>query len=698
MTGLYLIEAVNYERADQNLLPRPDQLPTPTLHRFRFHHPRLPVPSLEEQWRLQRHNSQFIRFMEHRAAGGGGDFYAVAFTGLMMPEKIDKEQVVRRLLALKFTWRGHGQALPMALIYDWLHPQLSFQQRTMLQGKLAEGCRYLSNYIRKEALSPYNVFLYNQPFQALMATAIALYGDHPEGDRCMAFAYDMWKNRVLPVWRQVMGRNGGWHEGGEYVGIGIGKAIYSVPAMWRKATGEDLFRTESGIRGFLDFLVYRYRPDHSHMRWGDASAFRNLVPQRFALALEYRDKAAYTFFGCRPGIPTAWPWGPLPDPTLCDRDAVGRLPLQKHFDGIGMVIARSDWTKDATYLTFKAGDNYWSHSHLDQGSFTLYKGGPLVIDSGLYGPKYGSDHHMNYTYQTVAHNVLTVTDSEDSVPMPGKDKKPPRPIANDGGQRRIGSGWGRRAPIDLEEWRENRERYHTGRIARDYAADDLVVAVAELTPAYTNRRCGKGRFSARTCRVKRYWRTLIYDRREDAVVIYDDITSTDPDFIKRSLVHTIEAPQMRRSGFTVEIPPNFKLNRRGGRLEVEVLYPRDAYLNPIGGTGFEFWVDGRNYDENGEIWRRVARAPEPKPEPGRWRVEIVPPVARQRDRFLMVLKPALRGRHNATIVTPIEEGNTIGCRLTGTDRTVSLRFPASLDGVIVETGGKRIDLTVAGSD
>ena len=183
-----------------------------------------------------------------------------------------------------------------------------------------------------------------------------------------------------------MGTNGGWHEGGEYVGIGIGQAIYQVPAMWRSATGEDIFSAEPGIQGFLDFLIYRTRPDKSHFRWGDGSHFDKLIPDRIPLAIEYRHAAAYSMNGCpRRTEPTAWPWGPFPDNSLCDPDALKGLPLARYFDGIGMLVARSDWTPDATYVSFKAGDNYWSHAHLDQGSFTVFQGGALAVDSGAYG-------------------------------------------------------------------------------------------------------------------------------------------------------------------------------------------------------------------------------------------------------------------------------------------------------------------------
>lgn len=678
------------------LLPRPEELPPPFLPNFRFTHPRLPTPSALELWRLKQRNPDYFRLHVQRAQGGRGDFYSIALVAVDDPAQIDLDRVVERLSSLQYSWRGHEQAWSVALIYDWLYPKLSLLQRQTLQEKLAEGCRYLSDYIRKEALSPYNVYFYNSPFQALMAVALSLYGDHPYGAPCLAFAQDLWKNRVLPVWRQVMGQNGGWHEGGEYVALGIGQAIWSVPAMWRSATGEDLFKTEPGIRGFLDFLIFRRRPDGTHMRLGDAAFFDRQEPERFALALEYRHAAAYSFLGCmRQFVPSAWPWGPLPDETLCDPSAIYRLPLEKLFDGIGLVVARSDWSPQATYITFKSGDNFWSHSHLDQGSFTLYKGGELVIDSGLYGPEYGSDHHLNYTYQTIAHNVVTVTDPKDTAPMPGKNRQPPRPIANDGGQRRVGSGWGgRRAPIDRQEWQEHFETYHTGRILKYFADDDLVAVVADLTPAYTNRRCGQGNFYDRTCRVARYVRTFLYDRQADALVVYDDVTSTNPAFVKRFLLHTQERPVVFGNAFTVELPPNPDGGQVGGRLEGEVIWPKEAWLNMVGGQGAEFWVEGVNYDEGGRIWEIVAKRPKNPPEPGRWRIEIIPPAQQKRDRFLVVLKPSRLGEDNPSQMVCQDEWTE--CRLAGQTRSLKLSFPQRRVGVKIHLeSGRELDMTAA---
>ena len=691
------------DESKQPVLAPPEELAVLAIDGFRYHHPRLPAPSPEEITIIKRNNLRYFKGHQRQANGGKGKFYSVILTAFVDPGSQDLNLLHKRLMELELSWRGHMQAKPLALAYDWLYDQWNAQQRKQLLTKVIEASNYLIERIRVEQrLSPYNVYLYNSPFQALMATALASYGDTPEAELPMRWTTDYWKNHVLPAWRQVMGNNGGWHEGGEYVGIGIGQAIYQLPAMWRKATGEDLFRSEPGIRGFLDFLVYRTRPDGTHMRWGDGANFDRIVPDRLPLAIEYSHAAAYSLNRCpRPYTATSWPWGPLTTNALCKPGAYRVLPLQKHFDGIGMVIARSSWDEEATYLSFKAGDNFWSHSHLDQGAFTLFKGGPLAIDSGVYGPNYGSDHHMNYSYQTIAHNVITVTDPDDNIPAPPKKRDdPPRQIANDGGQRRIGSGWGvESAPLDLDEWLRKSEIYQTGKIERYYDKDDLVIAVADITSAYTNKYSGKGYFSDRTRRVEKYWRTIVYDRINDAVIIYDDLVSTDPMFRKKSLIHTINEPQRIKDGFVTQIPANENPDRKAGRLQASILFPQDANISIIGGKWLEFLVDNINFDEGGAVWKKVLRRKNNRIEPGRWRVEISPAIAKKRDRFLMVLKPTIEIQQSDLHIRRLVAKKSIGSEIRGPNRTLKLLFPNDREGIIVEirdkTGSKTLDLTLA---
>jgi VanZ family protein len=664
-------------------LPAPTRLPPVRIADFKYAHPRLPNPSAMELMTLVR-NPAALDPIRARAGRGNGGFYEAVLEALIDPKSVDLALLHRRLMELKTTGRGDEQVKPLAVAYDWLYERWTGPQRSALAGKLVEGCGYIVDVIRRDRMSPYNVILYNAPLQALMACTLAIYGDDPRGDLLMRFTHDLWKNRVLPVWRQIMGRNGGWHEGGEYVAAGIGQAVYELPAMWRSATGEDLFKTEAGLRGFLDFLIYRRQPDGTDFRWGDGTAFDKMVPDAAALAVELRNAAAYSLRAPpESSMALAWPWGPLADPALRDPVAFSKLPVVRLFDGIGMIVARSDWTPEATYITFKAGDNYWSHSHLDQGAFTIYKGGQLAIDSGVYGPTYGSDHHMNYTYQTIAHNVVTVTDPEDTVPAPGKDQ--PRPIANDGGQRRIGSGWGvEAAPLDQAEWEAKRESYHTGTLGPVFDQGGFVVAAADLTSAYTNSQSGNGLFSARTRRVERFWRVFGYDHVEDVVVIYDRVIATKASFRKRWLLHTIDPPTIGPQAFRVFVAPDSRPGHAGGELQGKVLLPKEAVVNAIGGRGFEFFVGDRNYDEQGAIADFVKKRGPERGEAGAWRIEVSPPQDETEDAFLVVLLPAAAGATASHEVRLLEDGTRVGCEIVGPSRTTRWWFESSRNGVDIE--------------
>lgn len=667
--------------ADESKLPQlapGDVLPPVELPHFQHRHPRLPHPSGDDILRLRREGGEYLGEMQRLIKGASADSYSYQARSVLEfidPGSQDLATLHAQLMSTQFEWRGHDQVRPLAVAYDWLYDRWSPSQRELLRAKLADGCEYLVQVIRTERMSPYNVYLYNAPFQALVACSIALWGDDTRGEPVMRFTADLWKNRVLPVWRQVMGKNGGWHEGGEYVGIGIGSAIWEVPAMWRSATGEDFFASEPGIRGFLDFLIQRTRPDGTHLRIGDGSFFDRNVPASIPLAIEYRNSAAYSMAPPKATAPTAWPWGPLPQPWLDDPAALSRQPLSKLFDGIGWVISRSDWSPQATMVSFKAGDNYWSHSHLDQGSFTIYKGGALALDSGAnYGSGYGSDHHLNYSYQTIAHNAITITDPNDTVPIPAKPQERPRSIANEGGQRRIGSGWGiEPAPLDLAEWQSKYSIYHAGRIVRFEDKDGITLAVADVTPAYTNDLSGRGTFSHRTRRVERAWRVFAYDRVDDVVIVYDDVIATKPEFRKRWLLHTTNLPQVDGRNFVAESAPRPGPGRTGGRLEGRVLLPKVATLLPVGGHGFEFFVDDINYDEGGKIQPAVEQPPE-RNEPGRWRLELLPQVDKAADRFLVVLLPRALGEPAPHHTRLLEDGGRTGAEVAGPRRTVRYWF------------------------
>ena len=662
-------------------LPDIDQLPAPVFTGFRAAHPRLRPPGTAEIRRIRDLNPGF--WIRHREAALEGELYSRILMARVEPGSVDTAELHGELMKLEPSGRGQEQTSMLALGYDWLYGEWNPAQRQALLDKVARACRYQVEVIRnKYSLSPYNVYLYNRPLQALLMAALASHGDASD-DSCMRFTADYWKNRVLPVWRQVMGENGGWHEGGEYVGIGIGQAIYQLPAMWRYATGEDLFATEPGIRGFLDFAVYRTRPDGTQMRLGDTAFFNRDIPDLAALAVEYHHSAAYTLAKtpARPE-PLTRPWGPLPQPALTDPGALDKLPLFRYFDGIGLLIARSSWKNDATWVSFKAGNNYWSHSHLDQGAFTIFKGGALAIDSGLYGTAYGSDHHLNYTYQSIAHNVITVTDPDDRQPMPPlREGATQRHIANDGGQRRVGSGWGRPAPRDRVQWLREQDHYRT--VGKSLRGEDhgVVWMVADLTPAYTNLGSGKGDFAERSKRVDHYQRSFAFISSIEIVIVYDRVESADPAYRKRWLLHSQNAPQINADSFELGVSHNPATGMPGGRLMGRVLLPENAGIAATGGPGFEFFVDGTNYDEDGAV--QLAAARHKGAEPGSWRLEVQPGSQNRQDEFLVVMQATGPNSRDALPRLRLQANRDNLLLTVGDDAPYVITIPRAIEPVVV---------------
>lgn len=61
------------------------------------------------------------------------------------------------------------------------------------------------------------------------------------------------------------------------------------------------------------------------------------------------------------------------DNTVPPRDYTKELPTDYFAAGQGFVVARSDWNKDASLVTFQCSNTPLDHTHPEQGSFMLYR-------------------------------------------------------------------------------------------------------------------------------------------------------------------------------------------------------------------------------------------------------------------------------------------------------------------------------------
>jgi len=110
----------------------------------------------------------------------------------------------------------------------------------------------------------------------------------------------------------------------------------------------------------------------------------------------------------------------------------------------------------------------------------------------------------------------------------------------------------------------------------------------------------------------------------------------------------------------------------------------------LGGHGFEFFVDDRNYDENGTLRELIRKIGPNGAEPGAWRVEISPPRDAKEDLFLVVLLPSAGDARPAHRVRLLESGSRVGCEIIGANRTTRWWFEPGLNEA-------QIDI-VSGSD
>jgi hypothetical protein len=422
---------------------------------------------------------------------------------------------------------------------------------------------------------------------------------------------------------------------------------------------------------------------------------------------------------------------------------------------LGQVFARSDWSDDATWMSFNAGPHLDTHQHYDAGNLTIFRRVDLAVDSGSLDA-FGSRHWFNYYARTVAHNTITILDPNER--WEGIWGGVPDNLAvNDGGQRTAAP----RTPAPtLAEYLENRTAYDHARIERYDEGAWGVYVRANLTNAYQNPafQSRKPDGSRNRAKVSHVGREVVYLRgegRRDAFVVFDRVVSTDASFKKavlwharepfeskarsvrvdegetryigsgqldfQSLVRFTEGPREGRARlFVTTIAVDPIVVRAIGRrvpvsgvdhktFEVEhhhrhvkdyyVEDPRDL-VNPdraTGATGRPEWPPS-NPPEQQWLWTDDLV--------GGWgqtRLQIEPADARQADRFLTVLVPADDGADAPTILPArAAVGQAAGAVVRQGSRHDVVIFSADANGgeltraaVDVNLAGRNGDLTIA---
>lgn len=313
--------------------------------------------------------------------------------------------------------------------------------------------------------------------------------------------------------------------------------------------------------------------------------------------------------------------------TALDRGALAALPASAWLDPLA--VLRSGWRADDTLVSFRVGRHGGGHNHFDHNSFTIFRGGPLAVDSGWVD--YADRSRIEYSIRTLAHNAILVRDPREKF-WHGRHAAPTQ---NDGGQRLTTNSYNPPNPHTgtphavLTEDRRRRlhDEFDMGELLAHRFESDFDYVAGDATRAYTYPWSGQGTNPAR--RVEECVRQLVF-LKPDLIVVFDRIEQSRADLQATWLLHTLNEPvgysargRPRRPGRGVHTLPNCRCLEAvagRGRLTVWPLGLGEQTVRVIGGRGYETWIEhpappdpaaGKNFTP-----------PRSQAESGRWRIEL----------------------------------------------------------------------------
>ena len=297
--------------------------------------------------------------------------------------------------------------------YDWLYDLFDDSERRRVREMTVARARQVLRRLRRADYLATPAESHNGRLIAYLSEyAVVLKGEAPEAAEWLDYSL-----RALTTFYPHWGDSeGGWAEGVSYA---LSYNTLYLPAIeaLRVATGFDLYRRPF-FGSVRRFFLYCASPQGEIKPFGDGADRGGVGPAGAVLMAHH---------GRRLGDPAAVWWAQqagglaegLSDPlvAMLTEDTVkpappSRMPNAAVFRGIGWAALHSalDRPGEDTFFLLKSSPyGSVSHSHADQNSFCILKGGrALAIASGYYGPAYGMPHHADWTRQTKANNSVLV--------------------------------------------------------------------------------------------------------------------------------------------------------------------------------------------------------------------------------------------------------------------------------------------------
>ena len=320
--------------------------------------------------------------------------------------------------------------LALAWGYDWLHQDLSDDERALVRNALLVRTREIAHHIFQHAkinVFPYDSHAVRAVSAVLIPACLALLDeDGAEEAREWLDCSIEFLFCVYSPWGDV---DGGWAEGPHYWMTGMAYLIDAANLL-RNATGIDLYN-----RPFFhktgDFPLYTKAPDTRRATFGDDSTMGDLPCLKVGYNLRQfagvTGNSAYQWYFEEvkrndPGTEKAfynYGWWDLNFDELMYRhdwpcveaEPPGEDDKLRWFEGIGWAAIQHEMANPDEHIHFVMKSSPFgsiSHSHGDQNAFCLAAfGEDLAIQSGHY-VAFNSSMHREWRRQTRSKNAILI--------------------------------------------------------------------------------------------------------------------------------------------------------------------------------------------------------------------------------------------------------------------------------------------------
>ena len=315
-------------------------------------------------------------------------------------------------MSVSATW-GDEPGLSMARhghrAYDWLYPLFDDSERARVREMTIGRARQVLARLKRADYLAQPAESHNGRLIAYLSEyAVSLKGEAPDAVEWLDYSLSA-LTTFYPHWGDS---DGGWAEGVSY-GLSYNAIYLSALESLLAAAGYDLYRRPF-FREVRKFFLYCTSPVGEIKPFGDGTegavgSSGSGLMTHFARRFE---DAACLWYAQQAGTSTGDPLISLLTEDALKPGPPASLPAAAVFRGIGWAALHSalDKPREDTFVLLKSSPfGSVSHSHADQNSFAVLKGGrALAIPSGYYGPSYGMPHHDLWTRQTKANNSILV--------------------------------------------------------------------------------------------------------------------------------------------------------------------------------------------------------------------------------------------------------------------------------------------------